>query len=199
MHSIGLLDQHESAVQVVCVGLELVGQVGHVGRDQMVVDDITQQIEPEQRQLREHRALVRDLVFEDVVECGDAVRGDQQQLVAQVVQVANFALRIGLDVDSAHCVPFIVMFAPDASGKRCCAAHQSTRPLLRTAAPSWHYRALSIHFPKRREGDAPTCSACPSSCGRPCRCDWWPCATAAARARPPRDGGAPRVRRTAAG
>ena len=68
----------------------------------MVVHHAVQKLEPEARQAREDLALVGDLVFQDVVERRDAVRCDQQQLVAEIVQIANLALRIGLDVDSSH-------------------------------------------------------------------------------------------------
>ena len=104
---LGLLHQHEAAAQVVGVGLELLGQVGHVGADQVVADDVLELLEPEQRDLREHCALVRDLVLQDVIERRDAVGGHHQQLVAQVVDVAHLALCVRLDIDSAHaCLSF---------------------------------------------------------------------------------------------
>ena len=99
---LGLLHQHEATVQIVGVRLELLGQIGHVGADQMVVDDILHLVEPEQRKLRENTALVGDLAVQNVVERGDVVGRDHQQLVAQVVDVADLALCVGLDVDHGH-------------------------------------------------------------------------------------------------
>ena len=103
---LGLAHEHEAAAQVVGVGLELLGQVGHVGRDQVVFDHAVEQLEPEARDLREHRAFVGNLVLKNVVERRNAVGCDEQQLVAQIVQVAHLALRVGLDVDTAHVQPF---------------------------------------------------------------------------------------------
>ncbi len=103
---VGLAHQHEAAAQVVGVGLELLGQVGHVGGDEVVFHHAVEQVEPELRQLGEHLALVGDLVFQDVVEGRDAVGGHQQQPVAQIVQIAHLALRVGSDVDSRHGCPF---------------------------------------------------------------------------------------------
>ena len=59
--------------------------------DQMVRDEIANQAEPERRELREHLALVRDARAEDVVEGGDAIGRDDQQLVAEIVDVAHLA------------------------------------------------------------------------------------------------------------
>ncbi len=103
---LGLLHQHEAAAQVIGIGLELLGQVGHVGGDEMVVHHAVQKLEPELRQLGEHLALAGNLVVQHVVEGRDAVGSHQQQLVSQIVQVAHLALRVGGDVDSRHGRPF---------------------------------------------------------------------------------------------
>ena len=52
-------------------------------------------VEPERRNLREHLALVGDAGAEHVVERRDAIGGDDQQAVAEVVEVADLALAIG--------------------------------------------------------------------------------------------------------
>ena len=72
----------------------------------MVLHDAVEQIEPELGELGEHLALVGDLVFQNVVEGRDAVGGHEQQPVAQIVQIAHLALRVGSNVDSRHGCPF---------------------------------------------------------------------------------------------
>ena len=74
----------------------------------MVLHDAVEQIEPELGELGEHLALVGDLVFQNVVEGRDAVGGHEQQPVAQIVQIAHLALRVGGDVDSRHGTPFLL-------------------------------------------------------------------------------------------
>lgn len=75
----------------------------------MVLHDAVEQIEPELGELGEHLALVGDLVFQNVVEGRDAVGGHEQQPVAQIVQIAHLALRVGSNVDSRHECPFSLM------------------------------------------------------------------------------------------
>ena len=83
--------QHRPATQHVGVGLRRGGEAGHIEREEVVRDDIGQLVEPERRQLRQHLALVGDAGAQHVVEGGDAVGGDQEQRIAQVVDVAHFA------------------------------------------------------------------------------------------------------------
>ena len=64
--------------------------VGDVGREQVVGREVAQEVEPEQRNLREDDAFAGDRRAEDAVEGGDAVGGDEQDLVvADGVNVAN--------------------------------------------------------------------------------------------------------------
>ena len=71
---LGLLDQHEAAGQIVGERLELLREVLDVCGDQVVLDArLLEQVKPEQGDAGEDLALVGDLVFEDVVEGGDAV------------------------------------------------------------------------------------------------------------------------------
>ena len=74
----------------------------------MVFHDAIEQLEPELGELSEHLALVRNLVLQNVVEGRNAVGGHKQQLVAQIVQIAHLALRVGGDVDSRHGTPFLL-------------------------------------------------------------------------------------------
>ena len=53
--------------------------------------EVADVIEPERRQLREHFALVGNAGAEDVVERGDAIGGDDEQVLAEIVDVANLA------------------------------------------------------------------------------------------------------------
>lgn len=51
-----------------------------------------QQIEPEATHLREEFSFIRNACGEDPVKGTDAIRGDEQELVAKVVNIANLAL-----------------------------------------------------------------------------------------------------------
>ena len=103
---LGLLDEHEASAQVVGVGCELLGQVGHIGGDEGVADRVLQEVEPEERDAREDLALGGDFVGKDVVKCGDAVGRDHQQLVAEVVEVTHLALRRGPEFVKSHGASF---------------------------------------------------------------------------------------------
>ena len=62
-----------------------------VGRDEVIRHDAGELREPERRQLREHLALVGNARSEHVVERRDAIGGDDQQRIAEVVDVAHLA------------------------------------------------------------------------------------------------------------
>ena len=51
-------------------------------------------LEPEAGELREHAALVRDARPQHVVEGRDPVGGDDEQLIADLVDVAHFAAAV---------------------------------------------------------------------------------------------------------
>ncbi len=74
----------------------------------MVFDDALQKLEPKAADLRKHLALMGNLIFQDVVERRNAVGGDKQQRVAQVVNIANLALGIGFDGNGVH--PYFLPF-----------------------------------------------------------------------------------------
>ena len=61
----------------------------------MIADDGLRAREPERGDLGQHFALVRYAGAEHVVERGDAIGGDDQQLVAEIVDVADLARSIG--------------------------------------------------------------------------------------------------------
>ena len=56
--------------------------------------EIAHALEPEPGKLRQHLPLVRYAGAEHVVERGDAIGGDDQQLVADLVDIANLAAAV---------------------------------------------------------------------------------------------------------
>ena len=57
----------------------------------VIRNNVAQGLEPEQRELREHAALIGNRSGQHDVKRGKAVRGYQKQIVAEFVEVANFA------------------------------------------------------------------------------------------------------------
>jgi hypothetical protein len=57
--------------------------------------DAAQAIEPEARNLCEDFPFVGDARAEDVVERRDAIAGDDEQPIAEVVEVSDLALPVG--------------------------------------------------------------------------------------------------------
>jgi len=58
---------------------------------------VAQKIEPEYRKLRQHPALVRNAGGQNVVECGDAIGGDDEELAVDAIHVAHLAAAVALD------------------------------------------------------------------------------------------------------
>ena len=71
------------------VGRQLAGEIG--AGENVVGHDVGQLFEPEQRNLGEDLSLVRNGRGQHDVEGRETVGGDNQQLVAELVDVANFA------------------------------------------------------------------------------------------------------------
>ena len=63
----------------------------HIRGEQVVGDDARQEPEPELRQGGQDLALPGDSLVHHHVERGDAVGGDQEQVIAQQVEVAHLA------------------------------------------------------------------------------------------------------------
>jgi hypothetical protein len=57
----------------------------------MIRDQRRESLEPEMGKLGEHFALVRDAVGHDAIERGDPIRGDEQQGVPEVENLADLA------------------------------------------------------------------------------------------------------------
>ena len=62
-----------------------------VGLDDVMRDQIAHALEPERRQLREYLAFVGDAGSEDVIERGNAIGGDHDQVVAGGIDVTDLA------------------------------------------------------------------------------------------------------------
>ena len=69
--------------------LEGSGEGVDIGGNQVVGDGIAQQIEPEERHLREHAALAGYALGQNAVECRDTIRGDNEQIPADAVDIAD--------------------------------------------------------------------------------------------------------------
>ena len=80
---LGAFDQHAATVQLAEIGLELAGKLCGIGGDEVVGDDVSEKVEPEERELGEDLAFVGNAAAQDVVEGGDAVGGDEEELLAR--------------------------------------------------------------------------------------------------------------------
>jgi hypothetical protein len=63
----------------------------------MVPNLILHEIEPEAGQLGQHSAFVRDAFVHDHIKCRKPVSGDDQQFIAEFVNVTHFSSRKELD------------------------------------------------------------------------------------------------------
>lgn len=57
----------------------------------MIGNNVAQKFEPEKRKLSQHLAFVGDLRRQDMVESGDAIGGDEEQIVTNFVDVPYLA------------------------------------------------------------------------------------------------------------
>ncbi len=81
----------EHAVSVELRLTEVLRHVVHIDADHMVRKDVFRQIEPEFGHLGQDGTLLRDFVLEDDIERGDAVGGNEDQCIAQVIDLADFS------------------------------------------------------------------------------------------------------------
>ena len=77
----------------------------------MIRNEVLQKIEPEQRKLREDPSFIRNRCGHDDIECGKTVGGDNEQFVAEIVDVAHFAASRGRNAGE-------ICFLQDAHGSR---------------------------------------------------------------------------------
>ena len=87
----GFLHDHRASGQLAFVRLEQRWQRVRRPGQTVVGHDGRQLIEPEMGNLRQHHPFERDAVGHDAIERGDAIRGDHEQVVAQVENVADLA------------------------------------------------------------------------------------------------------------
>ena len=85
-----LADDHRAAVQIRRVFAQDFRIFRHIRRDEMVRQAF-EDFEPVQRDLRQNSAFAGDAVGHDAVKRADAVRRDEQQRIAQIIDIADFA------------------------------------------------------------------------------------------------------------
>ena len=88
---LGLLHKHAPASQDIAVGFAFGRELLHVRRDEVVADDVGHLPEPELGEFRQDLTLSRDGVRHDDVEGRDPVRRHDEEVLPQVVDVADFA------------------------------------------------------------------------------------------------------------
>ena len=94
-HDLRFADDHRPPLQVLHVRRQLRTR-RDVGRNQ-VVRNVAHQVEPEERNLRQNLALARHAAGHDHVEGADPVGRNEEQRVAEVVDIAHLAA-----VDELH-------------------------------------------------------------------------------------------------
>ena len=95
----GALHQHGAPAKLVGIFADGCRILVDVGRDQVVGDDVGEVIEPEEGNLGEHASFVGDAGGQNVVESGNAVGGDEKQLlVADGVNIAHLAAGVKVEV-----------------------------------------------------------------------------------------------------
>ena len=89
---LGAAYQHRASAKLVSILANLAGVFLDIGGDHVVLHDIGKIVEPEQRNLIEDSPLVWDARRQNVIESGDAVGGNEEQLlVAHGVDVTDLA------------------------------------------------------------------------------------------------------------
>jgi hypothetical protein len=104
------LDEHAATVELIEIGLQFAGKLGGVCGDEMVRDGGLEEVEPEEGELSEDLSLVGYSAAQNMVEGGDAVAGDEEELVAgEGIDVADLAAgregkiaEIGLEKGCGH-------------------------------------------------------------------------------------------------
>ena len=104
------LDEHAATGELTEIRLQVAGKLGGVCGDEMVRDDGLEEVEPEEGELGKDLSLVGYSAAQNMVEGGDAVAGDEEELiVGEGVDVANLAAgcegkiaEIGLEKSCGH-------------------------------------------------------------------------------------------------
>jgi hypothetical protein len=91
-NDLGPADEHGALVENLGEGVERFGEFLHVGREEVVRADQRDEIEPKLRQLGQDLPLEGNEGGEDPIERGHAVGRDDQEVVADREDVADFPL-----------------------------------------------------------------------------------------------------------
>ena len=90
---------HGAPAQLGGILLQLLRILMHIGGRQVVGNDVLQEVEPEQGELGQHSTLLRNAGGQHIIECGDPIgRDEQQMIVVDPVNVANFPAGVQLQV-----------------------------------------------------------------------------------------------------
>ncbi len=91
---LGPSHQHRTAREQLAGLARFCRKLGRIGRHHVVCDDRTRPVEPERGDLRQDLPLVGDAGSEHVVEGRNAIGCDDEELVAEIVDVADLSLPI---------------------------------------------------------------------------------------------------------
>ncbi len=150
------------------------GEVGGVGRHQVVGEQVGGLLEPERRERGEHPALVGDQVGEHDVEHRDAVGRDHEHaVVADVVEVADLARVVVRERELAQSAPVRASGARAARrgrrrcGRRCASARSRSKQAASRSSPSVvdDLRVLAQHVEERPALLPRASSRCAAPCG----------------------------------
>src|SRR5580765_3397206 len=90
---------HRPAPQLIAVLPDCLWVLVHIGRDEVIGDNVLEEVEPEKRDLGQDLTLVRDPRRQNVVEGRDAVCcHEQQAVVVYFINVANLPAGVQLEV-----------------------------------------------------------------------------------------------------
>lgn len=87
----GFFDEHGAARELIGEGLEVGGVLGDVGGEEVVLELGAEHLEPEETEGGEEFSFVGDGVGHDAVVGADAVGGDDEEGISEVVDIADFA------------------------------------------------------------------------------------------------------------
>ena len=91
---VGALHEHGAPLQLIGKRMELRWVLREIGCQKVSRDEVTQKIKPKNGKLRENPSLVGDAGGEHVIERRNAIGGNDQELIADAVYVADFAARV---------------------------------------------------------------------------------------------------------
>src|SRR5205823_12606410 len=87
---------HRTSGELLAERLQLFRELFRIGRDKVILY-VVEALEPERRNLVEHRALVRNRVVQNHIKSRDAIRGDKEQRLPEVEHFAHLTAAEFLD------------------------------------------------------------------------------------------------------